>query len=79
MVRFRNAVGDAPVDNWWSNQFHQIAFSRGDRGFVVINNEDHDLDQWFHTGIQPGRYCDVISGNKEGNHPNKYRCSYGRR
>ena len=33
------AIG-TPVENWWDNDFHQIAFSRGNRAFLTINNED---------------------------------------
>ncbi len=31
--------------------------------FVVINNDDYGLSQWFQTGLPQGQYCDVISGN----------------
>jgi len=38
-----------------------VAFGRGDRGFVVINNEDFALSEWLQTGLAAGQYCDVIS------------------
>ncbi len=30
---------DTPVTNWWDNGNHQIAFCRGNKGFIAINNE----------------------------------------
>ncbi|CAG7825728.1 unnamed protein product, partial [Allacma fusca] len=44
---------------------NQIAFSRGNRGFIAINNDDFLLDRTFSTGLPGGIYCDVISGNLE--------------
>jgi len=39
-----------------------IAFGRGDRGFIVINNEpDVSLSERLQTGLPESRYCDVIS------------------
>jgi alpha-amylase len=61
MVRFRGAVKDAPVTKWWDNGMNQIAFARGDQGFVVINRQDIALEQSFDTGLAMGRYCDVLS------------------
>jgi alpha-amylase len=65
MVRFRNSVGDERVTNWWDNGRNQIAFSRGNRGFIAINNDDHLLSARLQTGLSQGMYCDVISGNIE--------------
>ena len=63
MVGFRNYT--APhfaVTDWWSNGNNAIAFGRGDRGFVIINREDDDLNNTFQTGIAAGTYCDVTKG-----------------
>ncbi|MBF2086920.1 alpha-amylase family protein [Thermoleptolyngbya sp. C42_A2020_037] len=60
MVQFRNAAGDAPLVNWWSNGQNQIAFGRGDRAFVVINRESQPLTHTFQTSLPPGRYCDLL-------------------
>ena len=38
-----------------------IAFGRGDRAFIVINNEDFAVTERLHTGLAGGQYCDVIS------------------
>ncbi|HEV7932164.1 MAG TPA: alpha-amylase family protein [Actinomadura sp.] len=63
MVGFRNAVGDAPVGNWWSNGNDQIAFGRGSAGYVVINREGGGLSRTFQTSLPAGTYCDVIHGD----------------
>ncbi|XP_013862942.1 alpha-amylase 1 [Austrofundulus limnaeus] len=66
MVTFRNVVNGQPQANWWDNQSNQVAFGRGDRGFIIFNNDDWDLDVTLNTGMPAGTYCDVISGQKEG-------------
>jgi alpha-amylase len=64
MVGFRNAtVGSWSVNNWWDNGNNQIAFSRGDKGFVALNREAAPLVRQFQTGLAAGRYCDVMSGD----------------
>ncbi|CAH1276939.1 AMY2B [Branchiostoma lanceolatum] len=64
MVLFRNLAAGHGMYNWWDNNFNQIAFSRGDRAFIAINNDDGwPLDEFLQTGLSPGRYCDVISGD----------------
>jgi alpha-amylase len=63
MARFRNVVQGTAVEGWWDNQSNQIAFSRGNRGFIAINNDNFDLDRTFNTGLPGGIYCDVISGS----------------
>ncbi|MBW4461119.1 MAG: alpha-amylase family protein [Nodosilinea sp. WJT8-NPBG4] len=63
MVGFRNATQPvAEVTNWWSNQANQIAFGRGDRGFVAINRETEPLTHTFQTQLPQGRYCNVVQG-----------------
>lgn len=64
MVQFRNMVNGQPVANAWDNGNNQIAFSRGNKGFIVMNNEfTEDLDLSLQTGLPGGVYCDVISGH----------------
>ncbi|WP_053979702.1 alpha-amylase [Marinagarivorans algicola] len=65
MVNFRNyTVSDWSVNNWWDNGNNQIAFSRGDKGFVAINREDRsNLNRTLQTGMPSGEYCDIINGN----------------
>ena len=62
MVGFRNAAGDAAVVHWWDNGNDQIAFGRGDRGYVAINHEGGTLTRTFQTSLPAGRYCDVETG-----------------
>jgi len=65
MVAFRRAVAGAPLANWWDNGGNAIAFSRGDKGFVLINRETTDLNRSFDTGLPAGSYCDVLAGGKQ--------------
>jgi len=67
MVEFRNVVDGAPLNDWWDNGNNQIAFCRGDKGFIAINNENSTLSETLLTCLPPGQYCDVISGSKNGN------------
>ncbi|KAK7792215.1 hypothetical protein R5R35_000495 [Gryllus longicercus] len=65
MIEFRNKVDGTAVANWWDNGNYQIAYSRGDKGFIVFNEEmGADLKQILKTGLAEGSYCDVISGKK---------------
>ncbi|KAJ8917226.1 hypothetical protein NQ315_012718 [Exocentrus adspersus] len=62
MVEFRNLVKGTEVTNWWSNGDQQIAFCRGNKGFVAFTNWG-DLKKDLQTCLAPGRYCDIISGS----------------
>jgi len=64
MVEFRNATqSEFVLSNWWDNGNNQIAFGRGDLGFVVINREDNSpLQQNLQTGMPAGEYCDIVNG-----------------
>jgi len=64
MVKFRNIAGSEPVLNWWDNQNNQIAFSRGNKAFIAINNDAFAMDATLKTGLPSGTYCDVNSGDK---------------
>nr|ANG56301.1 amylase [Eriocheir sinensis] len=66
MVEFRNVAHGTDMNDWWDNGNNQIAFCRGDRGFVAINNEGYDLAQTLQNCLAAGTYCDVISGSLEG-------------
>ncbi|XP_018413796.1 PREDICTED: pancreatic alpha-amylase-like [Nanorana parkeri] len=67
MVIFRNVVNGQAQINWWDNGNNQVAFGRGKAGFIVFNNENRDMDVTLYTGLSPGKYCDIISGQREGN------------
>ncbi|XP_057650021.1 pancreatic alpha-amylase 2a5-like isoform X2 [Chionomys nivalis] len=64
MVAFRNVVNGQPFSNWWDNGSNQVAFGRGNKGFIVFNNDDKALSKTLQTGLPAGTYCDVISGDK---------------
>ena len=61
MVKFHNAALGQPVTNWWDNGGNAIAFGRGNRTFIIINNEGFGITQQLQTGLPAGEYCDVIS------------------
>ncbi|KAM6167492.1 pancreatic alpha-amylase isoform 2-T2 [Erethizon dorsatum] len=64
MVAFRNVADGQPFANWWDNGSNQVAFGRGNKGFIVFNNDDWSLSSTLQTGLPAGTYCDVISGDK---------------
>ena len=65
MVEFRNqTIGSFFVSDWWADpNKDQIAFARGDTGFVVFNKDGSPLERTFQTGLAEGSYCDVLSGD----------------
>jgi alpha-amylase len=66
MIGFRNAVSGTGINDWWTNGANQIAFCRGDKGFIAFNNQGVDLNARLQTCLPPGIYCDIISGSKVG-------------
>ena len=66
MVGFRRVVAGTGVNHWWDNGANAIAFSRGDKGFVAINNEVTAVTATIMTGVNPGTYCDLLTGGKAG-------------
>lgn len=68
MVKFRNFVRNENLQNWWESGENQIAFSRGNLGFVLLNmDKDKDLKATINTGLPQGIYCDILSGLKTNN------------
>lgn len=63
MVLFNNVVGNGALTNWWDDGDNQIAFGRGDKGFVVINNSPKPLVQSLQTSLPAGEYCNIVAGN----------------
>jgi alpha-amylase len=61
MMGFRRATADQPANNWWSNGEKAIGWSRGDKGFVAINNEDHDVVVKAKTPIKDGTYDNLAA------------------
>ncbi|KAG8780945.1 hypothetical protein FRC12_022401 [Ceratobasidium sp. 428] len=66
MVKFYNKVGTQALNNWVQGSNQQIAFGRGNAGFVVINNADGAWTRTFKTSLPNATYCDVVSGAKSG-------------
>ena len=62
MVAFRHVVAGSDVNHWWDDGANAIAFSRGDKGFVVINHEAAPLSTSLATGLPAGNYCDLLTG-----------------
>ena len=64
MATFRRVVGQSKVANWWDDGDNQISFSRGNKGFFVVNSSSwKTLTAILQTGLPSGKFCDVISGN----------------
>jgi len=63
MVAFRKGVAGADVNHWWDDGANAIAFSRGDKGFVAINDGSAALAVTVATGMAPGSYTDILTGN----------------
>ncbi|GAA0583128.1 carbohydrate-binding module family 20 domain-containing protein [Kribbella sandramycini] len=64
MVAFRNVTRGTPVTRWWDNGNDVIAFGRGDKGYLVLNDEGAPVTgRSFQSNLPPGRYCDVFHGN----------------
>ncbi len=71
MVGFRNNTASTyQVTDWWDDAGaqggNQVAFGRGDRGYVVINRTGSTFSRTFQTSLAAGTYCDVIVGDKSG-------------
>jgi alpha-amylase len=63
MVSFRHVVAGSDINHWWDNGANAIAFSRGDKGFVAINNETVGLDTTITTGLAAGPYLDLLTSS----------------
>jgi alpha-amylase len=66
LVGFHNQVAGTGVTNWWTNGTNQIAFGRGNAGYVVFNRNGGSLSRTFQTGLPAGTYCDVAHGDFSG-------------
>ena len=66
MVGFRRVVAGTDVNHWWDDGASAIAFSRGDQGFVAINNGSAVVGMTVGTGMAPGTYCDLLTGGRSG-------------
>ena len=66
MVGFRRVVAGTDINHWWDDGASAIAFSRGDKGFVAINNGSAALAAGVATGMPAGTYCDLLTGGLVG-------------
>jgi alpha-amylase len=67
MVAFHNAARGTAVVNWWDNGNDTIAFGRGNKGYLIVNDESFAVTgRWFQTQLPAGVYCDVIHGDFTG-------------
>ena len=57
-----NTTEEWSIRNWWDNGNNQIAFGRGEYGFVAINKENESLNATLQTGLSGGTYCNVLKG-----------------
>lgn len=65
MIKFRNVVGNASIGNWADNGQNQMAFCRGNLGFIAFNNElSLNFRASLQTCVPAGTYCDIINGEK---------------
>jgi alpha-amylase len=45
---------------------NQLAFGRDGRGFVAINGGAEAFEAELSTGLEPGTYCDLLTGGDDG-------------
>lgn len=62
MITFRNRTEHHPILDWWDNGHNQIAFSRGNQGFVAFNRASYPLIERLKTHLTPGKYCNGWNG-----------------
>ena len=63
MVGWHNAAKGEAVANWWDDGGNAIAFSRGSKAWVAVNNSGSAVTRTFTTGLAAGTYCNVIHGD----------------
>ena len=61
MVGWHNVAGDAPLSDWQDDGDNMIAFGRGGRAFIAINNSVRTRTVTYHTALPAGEYCDVYA------------------
>ena len=62
MVKFRSTVAGTGVDGFVQGTVNQIAFARGAKGFVAINNDGAAWNASLQTMLPAGTYCNVTQG-----------------
>lgn len=64
MVKFRSAARNQAQANWVTGSTNQVAFSRGNVGFVALNNSTSAWSRSFYTALPAGTYCNIVHGLK---------------
>ena len=64
MVKFRNDTAGQAQTNWTTGDSQQVAFSRGQTGFVALNNSASAWNTSLFTNLPAGSYCDLITGGR---------------
>lgn len=59
MIGFYNAVRGTKVTNWQDDDDNNVAFSRGNKGFLAINNTEKPQKVNYKTDLPDGEYCNV--------------------
>lgn len=63
MNEFDSIVYGSDLRKWQDINHGQIAFYRGNIGFVAINTNSTDhFDAWLRACLPPGAYCNVAMG-----------------
>ena len=62
MVKFRTVTNGEGIEHFTTGTPNQIAFSRGRKGFLAINNDTIPWTSALQTALPPGRYCNIIHG-----------------
>ncbi len=62
MVKFRSTVAGTGVDNFVQGNGNQIAFARGNKGFLALNNDGAAWNASLQTLLPAGTYCNVATG-----------------
>jgi alpha-amylase len=63
MVGWHNYVGKAKVAHGYDDGDNLIAFSRGNKGWISINNSTRSSTRSFQTGLAATTFCDIICGD----------------
>ncbi len=59
MIGFYNSVRGTKVTNWQDDDDNNVAFSRGNKGFLAINNTEEPQKVSYKTDLPDGEYCNV--------------------
>ncbi|KAJ7684697.1 alpha-amylase [Mycena polygramma] len=60
MIGFHNAAGSSALTNIQKGSSQQIAFGRGNTGFLIINNDNTVWTNVWTTSLPAGTYYDII-------------------